>query len=138
MYSRAFWRRASRPSGLRGVVHTEAQGEDGLRPVPAAQGEEHVLPHQQVELVLGVQDRELLQSFGGVAFALPAHLDVRKLQPGLPLGGQAAHGEALPGAGQIRGGLVGRHPGGDEQHPIQPQAPAELLHNVQVPVVDGG
>ena len=91
--------------------------------VPGVEGQEHVRPHQQPQLVVGVLLPQLGQGVGGVALSLPSELQIQYLhlvpQADL-LPRQAGHFAALLGGGAARRQhLVGRQLGRNEKELVQ-------------------
>ena len=55
----------------------------------------------------------------------------------MPGYGQAQHLEAIPGIGDVGGGLVGRHGGGNQGHPVHAAGRMDGERRVNVTGVDG-
>ena len=133
---------------LLGVLLAAPEGTEGtpLRDLagvpPQMEGQEHVRPHQQIELRLGVLLPDGPDGVQGVALALPAQLHVRRLRLGPQgLGCQVRHGQPevrrrRPGVH----GLVGRDARRDQQQLVQPQVfqgEPRRLHVAQMDGIEG-
>ena len=117
------------------------QFQDASRLPPLVEGEEHVRPHQQPQLIPRPARRGLLQGIGGVALALPVQLGVPHLDGAghkQLVGGDPRHLQPLLQARTARGQLfMGGDPRRDEYQPVQPQGGHGRPGRRQMPQVGG-
>ena len=93
--------------------------------MPGLQGQEHVGPHQQPQLILRMLGLQLCQRVGGKALSLAVHLDIQGPDPVAQaqlLPRQAGHLQPLLRCGAAGGQfLMGRHSRRDQQQLVQVQ-----------------
>ena len=103
------------------------QGKNALRLAPGLEGQKHIRPHQQPQLVLRVLFLQAGQGVGGVAVSLPPDLQVQDLDPVFQAGlfhGQAGHFQPLLRSRAAGGqSFMRRVPRGDYQQFVQLQKP---------------
>src|SRR5688572_12809331 len=121
-----------------GAIHGHEPGEleNPLHVPPSEEVRQGVLAHDEEELGAGIQPLEDFQRVDRVGGARAVDLDRAYLQALLVLRGEPRHGQAV-GRRSLGGRLVGRHGGGDEEHPVEAVGPADGPGHGDVPAVNG-